>query len=241
MFGLDRKDVAVFERSVKGEKDDSTKFIDLFWEGKLLVEYKTKGQPLEKAASQAFGYYNKLKQKEKPRFILLSDFAKVNLIDLELNEDIQFDIQDLPDKINYFDFMSGLESHGDDNQEYELNIKAAERLGELHDALGDSGYSGHDLEIFLVRILFCLFAEDTGIFKRHQFYNYILHFTADDGSDIDMHLAKLFQVLDKEEGSRNKNISDELNEFPYVNGHLFSERLEIISFSSEMRDALINR
>lgn len=240
VFGLDRKDVAVFERSVKGEKDNSTKFIDLFWEGKLLVEHKTKGHSLEKAASQAFGYYNKLKQKEKPRFILLSDFAKINLIDLERNEDTLFDIKDFPDKINYFDFMSGLENHGNNNLEYELNIKAAERLGELHDALGDSGYSGHDLEVFLVRILFCLFAEDTGIFKRHQFYNYILNFTADDGSDIDMHLAKLFQVLDKEEGARNKNITDELNDFPYVNGHLFSERLEITSFSSEMRDALIN-
>lgn len=240
IFGLDRKDVAVFERSVKGVKDSSTKFIDLFWEGKLLVEHKTKGQSLEKAGSQAFSYYNKLKPEEKPRYILLSDFARINLIDLEMNEDTSFSIEELPDKINHFDFMSGLENYGDDNQEYELNIKAAERLGDLHDSLSDSGYSGHDLEVFLVRILFCLFAEDTGIFERHQFYNYILNFTREDGTDLDMHLSKLFQVLDKKEGTRGKNLTDELNNFPYVNGHLFTERLDTPSFSSEMRDALIN-
>ena len=240
VFGLDRKDVAVFERSVKGEKDTSTKFIDLFWEGKLLVEHKTKGQSLEKAGSQAFSYYNKLKPEEKPRYILLSDFARINLIDLETNQDTSFNIEELPDKINHFDFMSGLENYGDDNQEFELNIKAAERLGDLHDSLSDSGYSGHDLEVFLVRILFCLFAEDTGIFERHQFYNYILNFTREDGTDLDMHLSKLFQVLDKKEGTRGKNLTEELNNFPYVNGHLFSERLDTPSFSSEMRDALIN-
>ena len=242
LFGLDRKDVAVFERTVKGEKDESTKFIDLFWEGKLLVEHKSKGLSLEKAATQAFSYYQKLEQHEKPRYILVSDFARFNLIDLEneKNEDKLINIEDLPDQIEYFDFMSGLENSGSENQELELNIKAAERLGSLHDALDDSGYSGHELEVFLVRILFCLFAEDTGIFRRHQFHNYIKNFTLKDGSDTDMHLNKLFQVLDKDGDNRSKNLTEELDEFPYVNGHLFEERLELPSFNEEMRDALID-
>ena len=195
---------------------------------------------MEKAASQAFSYYQKLKQHEKPRYILVSDFAKINLIDLERNEDHLINIEDLPAQIEHFDFMSGLENSGSKNQELELNIKAAERLGSLHDALDESGYSGHELEVFLVRILFCLFAEDTGIFKRHQLHNYILNFTVDDGSDTDMHLNKLFQVLDKPEGARNKNLTEELDNFPYVNGHLFEERLELPSFNEEMRDALID-
>lgn len=240
IFGITRKDVAAFEYSV--ERSDKTHgYIDLFWKGVLLVEHKSRGKSLEKAGSQAFDYYQNIKeQRDKPRYVLLSDFARLKLFDLELHEEHEFLIEALPDNIEHFDFMAGLENHGERSQEYELNIKAAERLGTLHDALSDSGYSGHDLEVFLVRILFCLFAEDTGIFSRHQFYNYILNFTADDGSDTDMHLHKLFQVLDKPEGQRNKNITEELDTFPYVNGHLFAERLDLPSFNEDMRDALLD-
>jgi hypothetical protein len=136
--------------------------------------------------------------------------------------------------------MAGLESHGEGIQEYELNIKAAERLGKLHDALQDGGYTGHDLEVFLVRILFCLFAEDTGIFSRHQFYNYLEHFTEKDGSDTDTRLHKLFQTLDKPVNARSKHLMEELGDFPYVNGHLFSEKLELPSFDTDMREALLD-
>lgn len=172
IFGVSRKDVAAFEYSV--ERSDKTHgYIDLFWKGVLLVEHKSRGKSLEKAGSQAFDYYQNIeKQRDRPRYVLLSDFARLKLYDLELHEEYDFFIEDLPDHIEHFDFMAGLENHGEQSKEYELNIKAAERLGTLHDALSESGYSGHDLEVFLVRILFCLFAEDTGIFNRHQFYNY---------------------------------------------------------------------
>ena len=113
-------------------------------------------------------------------------------------------------------------------------------LGKFHDALFDSGYSGHALEIFLVRVLFCLFAEDTGIFSRHQFINYLLNYTQEDGSDTEMHLAKLFQVLDTPDSERHKHLSDDLNAFPYVNGHLFAERIDMPSFDHAMRDELID-
>lgn len=240
IFGITRKEVAAFEYSV--ERSDKTHgYIDLFWKGVLLVEHKSRGKSLEKAGSQAFDYFQNIAHKrDQPRFVLLSDFARFRLYDLELRTEVDFSIEALPDQIEQFDFMAGLENHGDKSQEYELNIKAAERLGTLHDALSESGYSGHDLEVFLVRILFCLFAEDTGIFDRHQFYNYVLNFTREDGSDLEMHLLRLFQVLDKPEGERNKNITEELDAFPYVNGHLFAERLDFPSFDEEMRDALID-
>lgn len=240
IFGITRKEVAAFEYSV--ERSDKTHgYIDLFWKGVLLVEHKSRGKSLEKAGSQAFDYFQNIEhQRDKPRFVLLSDFARFRLYDLELRTEVDFPIEDLPDQIEHFDFMAGLENHGDKSLEYELNIKAAERLGTLHDALSESGYSGHDLEVFLVRILFCLFAEDTGIFGRHQFYNYILNFTKEDGSDLEMHVLRLFQVLDKPEGERNKNITEELDAFPYVNGHLFAERLDFPSFDEDMRDALID-
>lgn len=240
IFGIERKSVAAFEYSV-GRTDNSKGFIDLFWKGVLLVEHKSRGKPFDKAESQAFDYYQNIKeQRDLPRYVLLSDFSRFRLYDLDRKLEHDITIDELPDKIEFFDFMAGLENHGDAIQEYGLNIKAAERLGKLHDALQESGYDGHDLEVFLVRILFCLFAEDTGIFARHQFYNLIKNFTVEDGSDTETLLHKLFQTLDKPVDARSKNLTEEFCEFPYVNGHLFSERLELPSFDETMREALLD-
>ena len=240
IFGVNRKSVAAFEHAV--ERTDNTKgFIDLFWKGVLLVEHKSRGKSLDKAKSQAFDYFQQIKdQRDRPRYVLLSDFARFKLYDLDRRLEHDIAIEDLPDKIEFFDFMAGLENHGESIQEYALNIKAAERLGKLHDALQDAGCAGHELEVFLVRILFCLFAEDTGIFSRHQFYNYLEHFTAPDGSDTDSRLNKLFQTLDKPVNARGKHLLAELNDFPYVNGHLFRELLDLPSFDAEMREALLD-
>ncbi|MBU2005015.1 MAG: class I SAM-dependent DNA methyltransferase, partial [Gammaproteobacteria bacterium] len=239
VFGIDRKDVAVFEWSV-AKLENRHGFIDLFWKGMLLVEHKSRGKSLDKAQSQAFEYYLGLPDKEKPNYILLSDFATFRLYDLRRKQDHSFSIDALPDSIHLFDFMSGLQYVDEAEAEKALNIQAAELLGSLHDALAASGYSGHELEIFLVRILFCLFAEDTGIFQHHQFIHYLLNFTAEDGSDTDMHLGKLFQVLDTPATKRSKNLTRELSEFPYVNGHLCSERLDMPSFDATMREVLLD-
>lgn len=239
VFGIDRKDVAVFEWSV-AKLDNKHGFIDLFWKGMLLVEHKSRGKSLDKAESQAFEYYLGLPDKEKPNYILLSDFVTFRLYDLRRKQDHSFSIDALPDSIHLFDFMSGLQYYDEAEAEKALNIQAAELLGSLHDALAASGYSGHELEIFLVRILFCLFAEDTGIFQHHQFVHYLLNFTAEDGSDTDMHLGKLFQVLDTPAAKRSKNLTHELSEFPYVNGHLCSERLDMPSFDTVMREVLLD-
>jgi hypothetical protein len=113
-------------------------------------------------------------------------------------------------------------------------------MGELHDALLKSGYTGHELEMYLVRILFCLFADDTGIFgKKKLFFEYIRQRTSVDGSDLAMHLGLLFDTLNKPADKRLKNLDEQLNQFPYVNGGLFEERLETAAFSSEMRRTLI--
>ncbi len=239
VFGIERKDVAVFEWSV-AKLDARHGFIDLFWKGVLLVEHKSRGKSLDKAESQAFEYYLGLPEKEKPNFVLLSDFATFRLYDLRRKQEYSFAIDALPEHIHLFDFMSGLQHYGETAVETALNIQAAELLGSLHDALAASGYSGHELEIFLVRILFCLFAEDTGIFPHHLFINYLLNFTLEDGSDTEMHLSKLFQVMDTPFTKRSKNLTAELNEFPYVNGHLFRERLDMPSFDAAMRDVLLD-
>jgi hypothetical protein len=87
-------------------------------------------------------------------------------------------------------------------------------MGELHDALEAGGYTGHDLERFLVRILFCLFAEDTGIFERESFHLFIENRTAPDGSDLGQCLARLFEVLNTPPEKRQKNLDETSPPFP---------------------------
>lgn len=170
---------------------------------------------------------------------MVSDFTRFRLYDLESGTQENFTLEQLPDHVHLFDFIAGYEDINNSIEEIDLNIKAAELLATLHDALLETGFDGHRLEILLVRILFCLFAEDTGIFTRHQFINYLLNYTKEDGSDTEMHLAKLFQVLDTSETKRNKNLSDDLYASPYVNGHLFAERIDMPSFDLALRDELI--
>lgn len=238
VFGVHRRRIASFEEPVK-VSESTTGFIDLLWKGKLLIEHKSLGKDLDKAYGQALDYFPGLKDEELPRYVLVSDFDRFHLHDLDTDTTTEFTLDELPDRIHLFDFMAGYEDAGDTIEEFELNIQAAEILGYLHDALLESGYSGHALEVFLVRILFCLFAEDTGIFARHQLINYLINNTREDGSDTDMHLAKLFQVLDKSPDNRSTHLSEELDAFPWVNGHLFDERLEIPSFNTEMREVLL--
>ncbi|MDO8318972.1 DNA methyltransferase, partial [Rhodoferax sp.] len=122
-----------------------------------------------------------------------------------------------------------------------VNIKAAERMGRLHDALKASGYTEHPLEVLLVRLLFCLFADDTGIFQPAQsFRTFIEERTASDGSDLGSRLAQLFQVLNTDEPRRSQALDEQVAAFPYVNGKLFSEPLPMADFTAAMREALLD-
>ena len=121
------------------------------------------------------------------------------------------------------------------------NIKAAELVGRLHDQLDAVGYRGHDLEQFLVRIVFCLFADDTGIFEpRDIFLDFIETRTGEDGADLGARLAQLFQVLDTPEADRLTSLDEDLARFPYVNGALFEGPLRIPAFDAAMRTALLD-
>ncbi len=121
----------------------------------------------------------------------------------------------------------------------DINLQAVRIMDDLHDALEDGGYRGHDLERFLVRILFCLFAEDTGIFERDAFTLYIQEQTKQDGSDLGPQLARLFEVLNTPPEKRQKHLDETLAALPYVNGDLFAERLGFADFNREMHLALV--
>ncbi|KAA0445854.1 MAG: class I SAM-dependent DNA methyltransferase, partial [Candidatus Thioglobus sp.] len=199
---------------------------------------KSTGQNLEKAYKQGKNYFKGLNDNDLPRYVLICDLNEFRLYDLDDNgKDYRFELENLITNLHLFDFMNGGSSAEID--EFELNEKAALLLGKLHDTLSESNFTGHQLQVFMVRILFCLFAEDTGVFNRHQFVRYLLDFTKADGTDAEMHLQKLFQILNKSANDRNANLSDELNAFPYVNGNLFKELIEMPSFTPSMREQLL--
>lgn len=236
VFGIERRRVATFEKNVRTLNGQG--FIDLLWKGTLLVEHKSRGKDLEKAYDQARDYFPGLTDAELPRYILVSDFEKFVLYDLEEDTRRAFNLENFHQHIELFSFMAGYEKQEIREQD-PVNMKAAEEMGQLHDKLKDIGYTGHDLEVYLVRLVFCMFADDTGIFERNLFRDYILNETKSDGSDLAAHIDQLFDVLNTPEDNRLKNLNDSLTQFPYVNGNLFAERLRVASFDHEMRDIII--
>lgn len=240
IFGIKRRQVAVYEKMVQGLDANRRGFIDLFWPGVLIVEQKSAGRDLLAAHMQASEYFNWLPERDQPRYMLTCDFQRWRLIDLDDNgRETVFALSDLHKHVTAFDFMLGRKvTFG---TQAGVTIKAAELMGRLHDALEDAGYTGHDLEQLLVRLLFCLFADDTGIFQpKDIFLQLIDNDTKADGSDTGRVLNELFDVLDTPEGKRQRGLSGELDAFPYVNGALFRGHLRTPVFDANMRTLLLD-
>lgn len=237
VFGISRRRIASFEEPVK-KSDGHGGFIDLLWKGIMLVEHKSRGKNLDRAFQQAIDYFPGLKDRDLPRYILVSDFARFRLYDLDEGTQNEFALQDFYQNIKSFGFIAGYQTTSYKEQDA-VNIKAAERMGILHDKLKAIGYSGHNLEVYLVRLLFCLFADDTSIFERRMFQDFIEQRTAEDGQDLAERLANLFEVLNTPNEERLRNLDEQLATFPYVNGSLYAERLRIAAFDSGMRDILL--
>ena len=238
VFGITRKRVSTFEHKVK-KLDESNGYIDLLWKGTILIEMKSRGKNLDKAYQQAIDYTHGLKQHELPKYILICDFETFRLYDLEENKTIEFKLNDFVNNVQHFGYILGYQKNVYKEQD-PANIKAAELMGKLHDRLKEIGYSGHPLEVYLVRILFLLFAEDTTIFNKQQFQDFLEQRTNEDGSDLAAKLQELFQVLNTAKQNRFKNLDEQLADFPYVNGKLFEEILPMASFDKKMREALLD-
>jgi hypothetical protein len=253
VFGVDSKKVAAYEQQVKltrastGGEDGAAKlsngWIDVFWRGKLLIEMKSAGQNLDRAFAQALQYFDNLpsgglKDRDLPRYILVCDFQNFRLFDLQTNEEKRFKLADLSKNIKAFGFIPGYEVQAITPQD-PVNIKAAERMGRLHDGLKASGYTGHDLEVLLVRLLFCLFADDTGIFQPAGSFKDLLD-DLKDPATIGRNINELFEILNTPEDKRQKAHQDNYQAFRYINGKLFEERISTAAFDGPMREALLD-
>jgi hypothetical protein len=244
VFGLKRKQVATFEEKVRNLTGAYDR-IDVFYSGVMIGEHKSEGEDLSKAASQAFDYAQSLiregRDAESPQYIVVSDFKTVVVYDLDRKDPgepvVTFKTAKLHENIKHLGFLSGYTSKPVDPED-PINIEAVEVLGKLHDALEKGGYKGHALERFLVRVLFCLFADDTQIFENEEF-KALVRASRTDGSDLGLQLARFFKVLDQEKSDRPAKLPEELRDLPYVNGELFREDLGFAEFDGRMRDALM--
>jgi hypothetical protein len=239
VFGIDRKRVGTFETRVPmGEARSG--YIDLLWKGVILIEMKSIGKSLDRAYSQARDYAFRLEDEDLPEYIMVSDFQSVRLYRLTTNQVWNFKTSQLHKNIKLFADLAGYKTTTITNISKEVNVKAAEKMARLHDILRDHGYTGHALEVYLVRLLFCLFADDTGIFEKNIFFDYINN-SKEDGSDLSSRIARLFEILDTPQNERDKQtmLPEELKRFAYIDGTLFQERLPFADFNRKMRAILL--
>lgn len=237
-FGIRAESATIYEQSVK-KISGAQGFIDSFIPGKLIVEHKSKGKDLDAAFDQASEYFLSLKEEDRPRYIITSDFARIRLYDLQSGGGYhQCKLAELSKKADWFMFLVEGELT-DYTEESEADRSAAYTISKLHEALLRANFKGRDLEVLLTRLLFCLFAEDTGIFGENGIFRRLLESTREDGSDVGRILAELFQVLNTPEDERQHNLDENLARFAYVNGALFAENTRIPSFDSGLRAQLV--
>lgn len=240
IFGVDRRrHGAFFEYAIK-KGSGAQGFIDMFWPGKLLAEQKSGGKDLTKANIQAYEYLETMPDHDLPQAIILSDFANFVLIMQDTtNQKVEFALHDLPKHVKLFGFLINEQSQNL-AEEDPVNIKAAEAMARLHNQLRDDNYTGHDLELLLVRLMFCMFADDSGIFEHGQLRNYLKDRTNVDGSDFGARLMDIFQTINTPVGHRQHSLDTDLMALEYVNGGLFSETIRTPHFTSTMRTDLLS-
>ncbi len=239
VFGINRRRVAIFEKKVEMIDQNRRGFIDLFWPAVLLVEQKSAGKNLDLAQSQALDYVLGLKERDEPKFVLTCDFQRFRLLELETRQEIKFTLPELHKHVEAFAFMLGVQRRHFGTQAV-VNIKAAELLGKIHDAVEAKGYTGKQLEQLMVRLLFCLFADDTGIFENKDDFMFLIdERTDEDGANVGRVVKEVFEILDTPLDQRLAGQDPEFTKFPYVNGELFKGDIRTPVFDAEMRDDLL--
>jgi len=239
VFGVDSKRVATFEFKVP-QGASRNGYIDMLWPGRILIEMKSRGKSLDRAYTQARNYTFAIKSDEAlPEYIMVCDFETIRIYRQTTNQQWQFKTKDLSKSIKKLSVLTEQANTLGFVVDKELNTKAAYKMEKLHDILKEHGYTGHSLELYLVRLLFCLFADDSGIFHENQFHSYIMSHR-NDGGNLSGKLAELFDVLNTAPEQRQTSLSDTVRAFPYVNGGSFSETLRPAAFDAKLQKILLD-
>ena len=253
IFGVESPSVFItFEQQARL---DHTSFIDgMIPSTHVMIEQKSLGKDLRQAIKQSDGslltpfqqaqrYSAALPYSQRPRWIVTCNFAEFDVYDMEnpKGEPSRILLKDLEKEYYRLQFL--VEQQGIHLQrEMEVSMKAGEIVGKLYDAFvvqydADDPQSLRYLNILCVRLVFCLYAEDAGIFgRRDMFHDYLAQF---DAGFMRMGLVQLFEVLNTPVDKRSKYLNATLAAFPYTNGGLFAEEIDIPQFTDELRETLL--
>ena len=255
ILGVDHvTDRVEFEKKVVG-KDGNTKRIDVYIpETRVLIEQKSLGIPLDKPQAghkgktpleQAQEYDDGLRFEEKSRWIITSNFEEIWIYDMNVKplKPIAVKLDELPTKYRQFDFLVNRQTKKI-TEEMQLSLAAGDLVGRLYDAFlkqyrdPENPESLKSLNKLCVRLVFCLFAEDAGLFDKHmQFHDYLEQYRT---KDMRKALIALFETLNTPYGERDDYLDEDLKAFPYVNGGLFEdEKIEVPNFTDEIRTLLL--
>lgn len=230
---------ASIKRLQVGSMNLSKKEGEILWKKKLFFKEEAK-QDLHELIDSLKANDNVIKH--DPRFIIVTDYKTLLAIDRKTSENIDIPILDIARHFDFFLPWAGMEKAQHQN-ENPADVKAAERMAKLYDEIKKDNPTHtpeevHHLNVFLSRLLFCFFADDTGIFKKSLFADAISGHSQQDGSDLDSYLDKLFVVMNTPREKR-KNLPAYLEAFPYVNGGLFRDKLKAPVFTRRSRQAIL--
>lgn len=242
-FGITQTKAALYEKRAKRTSTGRQGFIDALIPGLALIEMKSAGKDLEAAEAQALDYMEALGDIERPSRVITSDFKTIRILDIKAEDGadtVQFPLEELPLHAEDLAFLAGFQTRAFGSAEQEkASIRAAQIMGRLYSELEKTGYSEHESSVFLVRLLFALYGDDSGMWERDLFYEFLEKRTREDGTDLGAQLVMLFQIMNQPEAARPANMDSLLSRFPYVNGGIFGESTSIPYFDSTMRELLL--
>jgi hypothetical protein len=243
MFDVRSVDIGMYEEAAKRASTGGDGRIDYLIPWELAIEHKTTGEDLDKAMGQLIDYLPSLKQKQPPRLLVTCDFANFQWHNLETGESGAFPLDELISNLDLFWWLAGHTARGAEafEDEEEANLKATDLMAKLYDAVVATGYDEHALREWLTRILFCLFADDTDVWPRNAFVNFIHFRTQSDGTDLGPQIRMLFEVLNMQpDERRRRHLSSELDDFTYINGDLFANDLPMVWTNEDVRTYLLD-
>ena len=240
IFGVQRRQIAAYEAIATKASTGRHGWIDLLFPGHMAVEHKTLGKSLTAAMAQLVDYLPSLPAAEHPWLLVVSDFERFEWKNLESGQAGSFSLVDLPNNLDLFWWLAGYKiEHREYADEVEANLTATELLADVFDSVVSSGYEASSAREWVTRVLFCLFADDAGVWERGAFHAYLTLHSAPDGHDLGDVIARVFRVLNTATESRPRGIDEDLAQFTYINGDLFASDLWPVSGNPQIREALL--
>ena len=237
VFGIDTHNTGSFERYVKIPNKSHSERMDYFWENKIIIEQKSKGEDLEIAfKTQADRYHYYVEDDVRPNYILMCNFENFVLINKNKNDErVNFKLKDLHKNIHHFKFLNNIKN--EEHDEIPISEKASIIMGEIYKRLKETKYKKENTEELLTRLVYCLFADDTNIFDKGIFHEYIKNNT--NMNTFGMSLSVLFDTLNISETNRQTTLNNDLKKFPHINGTLFEKQIASPAFDKKMSKLLL--